>query len=347
MWNINSISQIPPKRKTVSETNLVIFNPEHDLALAAGSHSYTPPPAIKKIINEYSLTAALYADVGDFILIPDSFPLENLHILPYYDIFNKKNLTPVSLRDLGFIGDKIKQIFPWGWNQYLRHSLLSNGIKEEKLPSLTQLDKLRNLSHRKTALKTLKSIYHYLDHNPNKVPVELFSVEEVEGYIRVFPDTFLKAPWSSSGRGIVRTTHISHKGLLEWAHGVIKKQGSVIVEPSWERVLDFASEWEIKEGSVKFLGYSIFKTSDRGKYHGNIEDSQKNLLDTIISFAPEFSTRIIDAQAAVLEEQIAPFYSGPLGIDMLVDNNGEIHPCVEINLRMTMGHISILKDTEN
>ena len=34
-------------------------------------------------------------------------------------------------------------------------------------------------------------------------------------------------------------------------------------------------------------------------------------------------------------------YEGPLGIDMLVTSQGIIHPCVEINLRNTMGSILI------
>ena len=38
---------------------------------------------------------------------------------------------------------------------------------------------------------------------------------------------------------------------------------------------------------------------------------------------------------------MAPFYDGPLGIDMLVTSERNIHPCVEINLRDTMGRVAI------
>ena len=45
-----------------------------------------------------------------------------------------------------------------------------------------------------------------------------------------------------------------------------------------------------------------------------------------------------------LDSIIAPHYDGPLGIDMMFykNENGEIalNPCVEVNLRMTMGMVT-------
>ena len=35
------------------------------------------------------------------------------------------------------------------------------------------------------------------------------------------------------------------------------------------------------------------------------------------------------------------FYEGPVGVDMLVTADGRIHPCVEINFRMTMGWLAL------
>ena len=34
-------------------------------------------------------------------------------------------------------------------------------------------------------------------------------------------------------------------------------------------------------------------------------------------------------------------YTGPFGVDMMILNNGYIHPCVELNLRQTMGHVAL------
>ena len=34
-------------------------------------------------------------------------------------------------------------------------------------------------------------------------------------------------------------------------------------------------------------------------------------------------------------------YEGPVGVDMMVLHDRMIHPCVEINLRRTMGHVAL------
>ena len=34
-------------------------------------------------------------------------------------------------------------------------------------------------------------------------------------------------------------------------------------------------------------------------------------------------------------------YEGPFGIDMMIVKGGLLHPCVEINLRRTMGHVAL------
>ena len=45
-----------------------------------------------------------------------------------------------------------------------------------------------------------------------------------------------------------------------------------------------------------------------------------------------------------IDDLIAPHYDGPVGIDMMLywDENGRIalNPCVEVNLRMTMGMVT-------
>lgn len=61
----------------------------------------------------------------------------------------------------------------------------------------------------------------------------------------------------------------------------------------------------------------------------------------------EWSGRIIDAQKTILQSMIAPRYSGPVGIDMLATADGHINPCVEINLRMTMGMVALARQKRN
>ena len=45
----------------------------------------------------------------------------------------------------------------------------------------------------------------------------------------------------------------------------------------------------------------------------------------------------------LLSDQLVGRYTGPLGIDMMVvEHHGvKLHPCVEMNLRRTMGHVAL------
>lgn len=282
---------------------------------------------------------ALYAGDGDFILLPSGVSKENIAGLLYYDIFSQKNLQPVYLNELKHIAGKIEKIIPWGWDYPLKTELLEAGLPQSLMPEEELLENIRRLSHRRTIIPFRKFLDSYLNLPSRNIPIELFSEKEVEDFLNTNPLSYFKAPWSSSGRGIVVSDHISRKGLLEWAHGMIRRQGSVMAEPAWKRKFDFASEWIIENHTPRFLGYSVFETSSRGKYHGNLRATQENLIKIISETVPEFTDNFITAQKEALARFIAPYYEGPLGIDMLADIDGNINPCVELNLRITMGHL--------
>lgn len=341
--NINYISPTPLKKETVSATKtLFIFNPEHDLALAVGRGPYTPPAQVVKLRNEKSLLSATYADVGDFILIPDDVA----KIVPSLQDYSKcieKSITPVALSNLALISGKYNKIIPWGWDHHIRRVLLENGADSHLLPSEERIDKIRELSHRRISIDFRKKLAESLNEEFYLPPQELFSIEKVEEFLIKFPIAYLKAPWSSSGRGIIVSNHISKKGLLEWCNGILRRQGSIIAEPAWDRVFDFASEWVIKDNNAIFLGYSVFKTSQRGKYHENMVGNQVMIYEKIIENVPSFGPSIITAQKNLIEFFFGEHYEGYLGIDMFSDSENRINPCVEINLRLTMGHIPILR----
>lgn len=322
---------------------LHIFNPEHDLALGvAPSGHYTPPAEVRELKKYNSLLAAVYAADNDFILIPSDIRDDEISKLPYYSKVLEKSIRVIKKEDLKEHSAKFSDIRPWGWDLEIRKDLVNAGVDPRLLPSIRQIDSIRRLSHRRTAIKLRKHISEILQIPIKYPPVELFSLEEAKRFLEQNPISYFKAPWSSSGRGIVVSDHISEKGLMEWIHGTLKKQGSVIAEPAWSRVFDFATEWHIINGAVVFSGYSVFKTSSRGKYHGNVEADQINLERMITDMSPSFPS-YLKAQEKALAEIIAPHYEGPLGIDCFTDSEGDINPCVEINLRLTMGHVNIFK----
>ena len=65
--------------------------------------------------------------------------------------------------------------------------------------------------------------------------------------------------------------------------------------------------------------------------------TQSELENMIRQTTEAWSDCLLEKINAAIEQLIAHSYSGPLGIDMLVTESGAINPCVEINLRRTMG----------
>ena len=113
---------------------------------------------------------------------------------------------------------------------------------------------------------------------------EIFSVEEAFQYLDEHGDAYFKMPWSSSGRGVAAASSMSREKLCQWIAGAIRRQGSILAEKAFDRILDFATEWESVNGKAYLIGYSVFKTSAGGRYGGNLEESQESL-EKIISEA--------------------------------------------------------------
>ena len=100
------------------------------------------------------------------------------------------------------------------------------------------------------------------------------------------------------------------------------------------------------DGSIDYLGLSIFKTSKR-TYTGSLLATEGTKLEYLsqyidVSILKAVSETITTMLSALLLNK----YVGPLGIDMMLvkqegTNNLAIHPCVEINLRRTMGHVAL------
>ena len=194
-----------------------------------------------------------------------------------------------------------------------------------------------------TAQNALKN-YPYSKYREDfELPQELHSAEEAVAYTESHPACWLKAPWSSSGRGVYPTAGLTREQTVQWARGIIRRQGSVMGEKNVERALDIATEWEIGRNKVSFIGFSCFHITGRGRYAGNIELPQEELIKMIGSKTDYPLYRTVEAQRRALTKIALGRYYGPCGIDMAVTTAGQIHPCFEINFRMTMGMATCMK----
>ena len=218
------------------------------------------------------------------------------------------------------------------------------GIDAAILPSVTQIDDIRQLSHRRYAMQLLDCLQM-----PGIIgsSCETNQIENIIDRLHSGEHLVVKAPWSSSGRGVrfmEDDVNIYDNG---WLRNVIVKQGSVMVEPYYNKVKDFGMEFVSDgNGSVSYIGLSLFQTSN-GAYTGNIlasEEEKENLISRYIpiDLLKTVQQKICAKMGSWLKDQ----YTGVFGIDMMVvrrdDGDGFLlHPCVEINLRRTMGHVAI------
>lgn len=326
-----------------------LFNPENDLALALGCRHYTPPPHAAALHRAGALLPAWWADDGDSVIIPPQ-PSERESYIHAAEWLNSRwGLHPVIHSPSGEVPSVIPA--PWGWSDDACRQFLLAGLHPSHLPGADTISTLRGLSHRRSSIAILST----LGEKP-LLPVEVSDPEVALSIEATHPGCFFKSPWSCSGRGVFCAGGLPPKVIYSKAKGIIHRQGSVIVEHGYDKITDFATLFHSDGKRVTFRGLSMFITEQRGVYSGNVVASQTMILDMIYrsvrtenhTALPNLSQRILDIASALettLSGIICPHYTGWLGIDMMIyrDTSGmiRIHPCIELNLRMTMGVVAM------
>ena len=332
---------------------LHIFNPEHDLALASNLRQFTAPHAGRQLRSDLSFIPALWADEGDLVLVDD---IDNARDKVRHlggDLVDKVEfITKVQLAH--FIKTEfLDGVHPWGWDLSLKGELEHIGIPEIALPGDAILNKVRALSSRQWAAEHLQSGVRFVQ-----------SVAEVKSLVREWGKAVIKAPWSSSGRGVrfVSADEFregsDYPSFERWVGNIIYRQGGVTVEPYYNKVMDFGMEFEMVDGKVLYRGLSLFDTI-KNAYSGNVlcpEDKKVEMMARYVS--PERLLQIRQHVIDVMEPALKGIYSGPFGVDMMiyakeqnlpasdgassdVQDDFGVNECIEVNLRRTMGHVAI------
>lgn len=151
-------------------------------------------------------------------------------------------------------------------------------------------------------------------------------------------------PWSGSGKGIYRVidpTDDNH--VPRWIEGALHRQGSLLCEVGLDRVQDFAIECECRDGHTALTGYSVFDSDFHSQFGTGRVAPMEELHKMLLGVYPDLDL-VIGQVLMAIDDVIAPHYDGPLGVDMMLylNENGRIalNPCVEVNLRMTMGMVT-------
>lgn len=265
---------------------------------------------------------------------------------PWHDMalaYGRKPFTPPQiavkmyerLKDIADLwNDESGYILPWGWDYYTKRWLVKQGYDEGRMPADKEIEHLRDLSNRKTYIPMLEDL--------RKIPGTVGEAHYVTTIDAVDDGMVVKAPWSSSGRGVRVYT-----GEDEWLKKIISRQGGVMVEPYYEKVKDFAMEFMWDGLSVEYLGLSLFRNVDgRSAYDGNIVASEERKMRMLEDYVQRSLVDEIRERIKILLKQILNGLSiaTPLGVDMMIVRDGNsyaVHPCVEVNLRRTMGYVAI------
>lgn len=289
---------------------LSIFNCDNDLALANFSPGFTPPARIRQMMEE----------LWDFPFCPS-----------------------------GEWGVSV-----WGWSPAVCHRLRQQGIPDSLLPTHEQLLEIRRLSSRERAVELLAEMREagicgsfHSEYCTDEA--------QVERALSRWPCAILKAPWSGSGKGLrfVQEGRADDQ-LPGWCQRVLQQQGGLVVEPLYDKVHDLAMEfYSDGRGHVSYQGLSLFETHPNGAYRGNLllpESEKQAWLDRYVPADQSLAVRRwLEIRLAKL---IGTAYKGYLGVDMMLTvpptplcqgtGNVLLHPMVELNLRMTMGMVSVL-----
>ncbi len=315
-----------------------LFNPSHDMALATFSSYYKSPADIVGMADDLSALPVWIASEGDAVYTRRAEECKVWFAREEY----ARLLPQVEWTD----GVPRLEVRPWGWNPALVAELRRQGADEAFLPSDERLERIR--------LHSGRNCYAGLLAELTRIPGTCgrsevcVSLAQALRFMEDVGQTVLKAPWSGSGRGLMR---LSPDGLTPSAEGWIKRvlrtQGCIMAEPQYEREEDFAMEFYADAcGEVSFAGYSLFETDAHGNYKGNYLLSEAEIEKRLASYVTGDVLEAVKEHLLVFfRKSLRGVHAGYFGVDMMIcRERGRylLHPLVEVNLRMTMGVVSLL-----
>lgn len=327
---------------------LYVFNPDTDMALASNEENYMAPASARRMAQDLALLPVWYAQPGSAVLAPSAYNAAYLQKMKSMFPLSVQLVTEPELPDYAE-----SQVVPWGWNPAFRKRMLKGGIAKHKLITEAELRECRMLSSRSYGMalavtfelnKALKCVCGRHFQITGEGEDEFHAPDMVDG----FKDGYLfKSVWSGSGKGLRWCRHGLTKSTADWCSRELAKYGVLILEPIYKKVGDFAMEFYSNgRGKVSFSGYSRFFTDEKGVYRGNKLVSNAEVEQWILQYIPlEAFVGIREYLQTIIEGIYGRYYSGPIGIDMMIcpDQGGypyAIYPHVEVNVRMTMGMVA-------
>jgi len=325
------------------------FNPGSEVAVLNASPYFTPAANQMKMQRDLSFLPAWYADYpDDFVWIEDRLTEEFISSIKslsrlakavcFEDLVNKKQQLS------GF------EVSPWGISpQSIKFFETLNNKYDLGIIIPSWKNEYIRLCSREIAKKCLEFIVQsHSEIEKNIIPEFYTSIEAIENITQTSSNFVLaKAPYSSSGRGLLwlppAKLHQSEKQIIG---GILKKQAFISIEKVLDKQIDFAMLFHSDGlGKVEFTGLSLFETNKKGAYDKNIVASPNEIQNRLKPYIDIILLeKIKNTLLQFLSRSFASIYKGCIGIDMMIyaeTNDFKLHPCVEINMRSTMGLLAL------
>lgn len=128
----------------------------------------------------------------------------------------------------------------------------------------------------------------------------------------------------------------------------------MVVEDALPKALDMSALFYTDGTEIIHQGWSLFQTMPDGRYIGSLVAPQAEIANRLHEAAIFYGnhkadfTRLSDEFMEILHRHIPPMYKGWIGVDMLAyhsigkESQLQLAPCIEINMRMTMGVVATL-----
>lgn len=320
---------------------LHIFNPEHDLALANDDANFYATQSVRQMQNDLSFLPALWSDEGDFV-VSDNPEMADCQLRR----LNVNTPRVTFVKHSGISGLDVSAIDVWGWDSAVRRTLVNDGINSDLLPDVATMEKIRRLSNRSFAYDVLREVRGRISGLCGEGDI-CSTVDDLNHFVALWRDVVLKAPWSSSGHGLRFAHEVIRPPLSGWCNNIIRKQMNVCIEPQYNKIMDFGMEFHSDGlGGIIYCGLSIFN-AEKGMYTGSVIATERSKTLMISRYISEnILININENLKIIFSHSFNGVYTGPFGVDMMVvasaDNRDFIvHPCVEVNLRRTMGHVAL------
>lgn len=326
--------------------NVFLFDPTCEMAIANSSPYYHPPQNIVHFSEQLSWLPILLADEADYIISKNEY---NDRLA---SIFEKLGRKLPEIVDSG-IDYSFNRFVPWGWSPMIHHRYKNIkkmcGDSFHRMPNSEWSSTVQKYYERAFALDVCKGL---IDCKLSSIqllpktdlPQVVQDMAELEKVLMDKRKIMAKLPLSSSGRGVLK---VDVNNFTENERGRVRRMIEMQTYVTVEKYLDISTEFGMlfsyfSDEGLRFHGFSFTQTQN-GRYNGNLVNQiPKNISQELLD---EIRQKLVPNIGKVLDESgLFNNYNGYFGVDACVyKEQGELklNPCMEINLRMTMGHIAL------